>query len=522
MILIKQVDTRAYFTAATCAISLFKPLSVNTPSNFFLKKNLYINSNTNLLLKGSLNSHINLNYSFNSYSNNNVNNSTKLALWDKKLGVTSMYQNSKLTKQERDLIKITPRIRSILIGIILSDGWLRKRIGWNPRLGFKQSFPANFEYFWHVFNEISILCPNYPYNCKTTTRGKLFYALEIYTRQLGCLTEIYDLFYKVEGNKFIKSVKLDLYHYLDYLALAHWIMGSNNLKNGEIHLPLDGFSIEDKIKLIYILKIKYNINCILKPKGKSYQMCIPKKENKILYPTLIPYFYNFYKNENQKRFFQSSTTQLRLSNSERAEINLPQNLKDILIGLLLGDLHMQKLTQNGNPNLQFEQGLVHKDYIFHLYDLFKFYCNAEPKISDRKPDYRTGKVYTRVRFHSYYLPCFNELYSLFYLEGKNIPKNIGELLTPIGLAYWAMDDGNKKGNNNFIFNTNSYTLDEIELLKSVLLNKFNLDCSIQKHNKDKEQYRIYIKSKSILCFKKLVNPYFHDSMLYKLDFSKKA
>lgn len=274
--------TRAYFTAATCAISLFIPLSVNTPSFFFFKKNLYINSNTNLLLKGSLNFHNKINNSFNSYSNN-VNYSTKLTLWDKELGVTSMFQNSKLTKQERDLIKLTPRIRSILIGIILSDGWLRKRIGWNPRIGFKQSFPGNFEYFWHVFNEISVLCSNYPYNCKTTTRGKLFYALEIYTRQLDCLTEIYDLFYKVEGNKSYKSVKLDLYHYLDYLALAHWIMGDGAKRNNGITLCTDNFTIQEVVLLINILMLKFDINPTMHKEKNKYRIYINNKDlNKIL------------------------------------------------------------------------------------------------------------------------------------------------------------------------------------------------------------------------------------------------
>jgi hypothetical protein len=33
-------------------------------------------------------------------------------------------------------------------------------------------------------------------------------------------------------------------------------------------------------------------------------------------------------------------------------------------------------------------------------------------------------------------PIFNEFYDLFYKDGKKIiPKNIGELLTPISLAY---------------------------------------------------------------------------------------
>jgi hypothetical protein len=30
------------------------------------------------------------------------------------------------------MIQLTPRVKSIIVGIILSDGWLQKRGDWNP------------------------------------------------------------------------------------------------------------------------------------------------------------------------------------------------------------------------------------------------------------------------------------------------------------------------------------------------------------------------------------------------------
>lgn len=53
---------------------------------------------------------------------------------------------------------------------------------------------------------------------------------------------------------------------------------------------------------------------------------------------------------------------------------LPQNLKEIFIGLLLGDGNLQKRTENGNTILRFRQGLVHEEYIKFLFYLFKDYC----------------------------------------------------------------------------------------------------------------------------------------------------
>jgi len=127
---------------------------------------------------------------------------------------------------------------------------------------------------------------------------------------------------------------------------------------------------------------------------------------------------------------------IRLTKLEQSQFNLSEDLKSILVGLLLGDLYAQKRTIVGNTCLLFEQGFVHKDYIYHLFELFGLYCRSVPKITNRPPDKRTGKVYSSVRFNTYSLPCFNEFYNLFYLEGKKIiPKNIGDLMTPLSLAY---------------------------------------------------------------------------------------
>lgn len=135
--------------------------------------------------------------------------------------------------------------------------------------------------------------------------------------------------------------------------------------------------------------------------------------------------------------------------------------------------------------------------------MFKDYCSAVPKIYDLKPDLRTNKVYSSVWFNTYSLPCFNKYYELFYLN-KRIPLNIGELLTAKGLAYWSLDDGFIQG-NNFRFCTDSFTLNEVELLIKVLKDNFDLNCSSQIRSKNKYHYRIYIKSDSMDKFRSLVN-----------------
>lgn len=125
-----------------------------------------------------------------------------------------------------------------------------------------------------------------------------------------------------------------------------------------------------------------------------------------------------------------------LTQKEREEFSLSSDLKGILVGLILGDLHIKKEKRSKNPRLIFFQGIIHKDYLHHLYELFKSYCLNPPKTYNPKIDKRTGKVYPNVVFRTYALPCFGELYDLFYLAKKKIvPANIADLITEASLAY---------------------------------------------------------------------------------------
>ena len=94
-------------------------------------------------------------------------------------------------------------------------------------------------------------------------------------------------------------------------------------------------------------------------------------------------------------------------------------------------------------------------------------------------------------FNTFALPCFVELWNLFYLAGKKlIPLTIGDLLTPLSLCYWICDDGCfHKTQRSIYLCKNSFTLEEVNLLASVLNSKWNLNCYV---NKIGSGYRILI------------------------------
>lgn len=202
--------------------------------------------------------------------------------------------------------------------------------------------------------------------------------------------------------------------------------------------------------------------------------------------------------------------------SVKYDLELNAELKEIIIGLMLGDLFAEKRNPNSNTRLQFKQSVKNKVYIDHLYSIFKDYCNSEPKVTSSR-DKRPGKkdLNISIKFWTYSLPCFNQFRNYFYDESgtKFIPLILEEIITPRSLAYWAMDDGYKSA-KGFYFCTESYTLDDNYKLSQILKNRFNLDCGIHKHTNG---HRLYVFSSSKDILLELVKPYLIDHFYYKFD-----
>jgi len=138
----------------------------------------------------------------------------------------------------------------------------------------------------------------------------------------------------------------------------------------------------------------------------------------------------------------------RLSSSERKQILIPNDIKDVLIGILLGDAHIVKRSSTGNSRLVYAQTAVtHKTYFEYVYSFFTSFC-ANDYIPQSRVirDNRTKKIYSAISFTTMQLSCFNVFRKLFYLSNvKTVPNNIDELLTAKGLAFWIMDDASKQG-----------------------------------------------------------------------------
>ena len=170
--------------------------------------------------------------------------------------------------------------------------------------------------------------------------------------------------------------------------------------------------------------------------------------------------------------------------------------REVLTGILLGDPHLRPNKHKTKYALYVLQSEKHKDYVFHLYGIFKDFVNRPPKkyvFTDKR---FPGKKYTRWSFNTSNEACFRFYGHQFYSNKKLLPKRIHKWLTPRAIAYWYMDDGAQKWKNKSLgvrFCSDNFSLSEVNKLISVLQEKYSLKCSKQKKQNN---YRIYISSKS--------------------------
>ena len=180
---------------------------------------------------------------------------------------------------------------------------------------------------------------------------------------------------------------------------------------------------------------------------------------------------------------------------------------------------MRRFSNKANTRIIFRQGSANTEYLLHLYNLFKQFVKSPPVITTIV-DKNTNKSRYNLSFSTLALPCFNDLYDLFYLEGpKRIPVNISEYITEVSLAYYRyariMDDGGLTG-YGFKLYTNAFRIEELSLLVDALNIKLGIVATINKTSKS-DQYSLYISKAQYPLVIKLVAKYMHPSMLYKLN-----
>lgn len=101
--------------------------------------------------------------------------------------------------------------------------------------------------------------------------------------------------------------------------------------------------------------------------------------------------------------------------SAKAHLTVSPILNEILIGSMLGDLTVEKPNLNCNARIQFKQSIINKDYIEHMYELFKEFCGSKPLVMSKFLG--CGCVYAKKdsKFAEFTVDKFSDI------DGKIIP-----------------------------------------------------------------------------------------------------
>ena len=188
--------------------------------------------------------------------------------------------------------------------------------------------------------------------------------------------------------------------------------------------------------------------------------------------------------------------------------------KEMRTGLLLSDATYVKKYIGGGTYFQIAGSIKFKPFIFHIHKVLYelgFVNMPEPTI---KKTIVKGTEYFYYSFSTKSIKIWNSEKALWYFKGKKVvPLNIGELLTPVALAFWIMGDGGRTQNGLHLA-THSFTKKEVNLLIKALKSNFHLNCSVHSQN------RVYIYTKSMPKLREIVTPFMLPEMLYKIEIKR--
>lgn len=159
-----------------------------------------------------------------------------------------------------NLIVLPPFQESLIIGLLLGDGCIKYAgpRSTNALFTLKHKY-AHVEYLYFVFTCLWHYCKSGIRLAIGKRNNTITFGVYFVTRSLPCFTYFRHLFYP-NG---IKIVPQNIYHLLTPVALAHWIMGDGVHRRSGLELCTDSFTIEEVVKLINVLIIRYNLECTL-------------------------------------------------------------------------------------------------------------------------------------------------------------------------------------------------------------------------------------------------------------------
>lgn len=195
-----------------------------------------------------------------------------------------------------------------------------------------------------------------------------------------------------------------------------------------------------------------------------------------------------------------------------------------IIGSLMGDGFISRpVTATAGAPMRWNQSWKQHEYNLHKHQLLLEHATREP-VKRKNPGY--GDYWSILTLKSSQtLRLLFEMTHPNNCKEKTITAKLLTMIThPVALAWWFMDDGSRPtGVNCAQIATNSFTLEENQLLQSWLRERWGLHVSVHKvyhSSTNKEAYILYFPKKSYILLSEMISEYVPESMRYKVELSK--
>ena len=189
--------------------------------------------------------------------------------------------------------------------------------------------------------------------------------------------------------------------------------------------------------------------------------------------------------------------------------------EQILLGTLLGDAYIGKLQgRSKSYSIGWEHCLEQEEYALWKAEnsLNNFSFSKRCRL-----DSRTNKVYNSIVFYST-KDNYEYYRNLFYVETKEVSQEILNMLGPLAIAVWFMDDGNLyyNGNNcHLTLSVNGFDNESVNRIITYFQDKYNII-----FKKSGKAIRL-TSVRQVELFESFFKEYYHESMNYKtLQFNK--
>jgi recombination protein RecA len=194
--------------------------------------------------------------------------------------------------------------------------------------------------------------------------------------------------------------------------------------------------------------------------------------------------------------------------SRSIDVDLSPDQKSVLVGTLLGD---GCLAMHGHhARLHVKHKAAHRSLAEFKRSIFESYLSMRLHEFDQRFG---GKRYPCVQFVTRTSPVFTHWRRRFYVDGrKQVPGDIADLLTPLAIAVWFMDDGSAD-HCGVTIQTHSFDHAEVERLARALSEGFDIVATLRAN---KRRSILYIGKQQLPRFRSVVEPFILEELEYKL------